>query len=101
MTLLVTLFLVLINIFLNITSTSPESESMTSMSLWVITCLLFVFGALFEYACILWVKYNNFKKDLPNDEKIQRILKQTDFIFLIIFPLLFLLFNIFYWWILL
>jgi len=53
MTLLVTLFLVLINIFTNITSNSPNVESLTSISAWVIACILFVFGALLGYAGLL------------------------------------------------
>ena len=53
MTLLVTLFLVLINIFTNITSNSPNVEGLTSISAWVIACILFVFGALIGYAGIL------------------------------------------------
>ena len=53
MTLLVTLFLVLINIFTNITSNSPNVEGLTSISAWVITCILFVFGALIGYAGLL------------------------------------------------
>ena len=56
MTLLVTLFLVLINIFNNITSNSPNVEGLTSISAWVITCILFVFGALSGYAGILFKK---------------------------------------------
>ena len=56
MTLLVTLFLVLINIFNNITSNSPNVEGLTSISAWVITCILFVFGALAGYAGILFKK---------------------------------------------
>ena len=56
MTLLVTLFLVLINIFNNITSNSPNVEGLTSISAWVITCILFVFGALAGYALILFKK---------------------------------------------
>jgi len=53
MTLLVTLFLVLINIFTNITTNSPNVEGLTSISAWVITCILFVFGALLGYAGLL------------------------------------------------
>ena len=53
MTLLVTLFLVLINIFTNITTNSPNVEGLTSISAWVIICILFVFGALLGYAGLL------------------------------------------------
>jgi hypothetical protein len=43
----------LINIFTNITSNSPNVEGLTSISAWVITCILFVFGALIGYAGLL------------------------------------------------
>ena len=56
MTLLVTLFLVLINIFNNITSNSPNVEGLTAISAWVITCILFVFGTPSGYAGILFKK---------------------------------------------
>jgi hypothetical protein len=61
MTMLVTLFLVLINIFTNITSSSPNVEGLSSISAWVIACILFVFGALVGYAGIL-IKKNKLVK---------------------------------------
>ena len=54
MALLVTLFLVLINIFNTITNLSPNVEGMTAISSWMIACILFVFGALTGYASILY-----------------------------------------------
>ena len=57
MTLLITLFLVLINIFINVTTTSPNTESLTSLSAWIITCILFLSCTLLEYGCILLYKY--------------------------------------------
>ena len=53
MTLLVTLFLVLINIFNSITVRSPKVEGFSAVSAWVLSCILFVFGALIGYAGIL------------------------------------------------
>ena len=55
MALLVTLFLVLLNIFINITSKSPNTKSLTSISAWVIACIIFVYGALIEYGFILLI----------------------------------------------
>ena len=57
MTLLVTLFLVLINIFNTITISSPNVEGLSSITAWIISCILFVFGALCGYAAILFKKY--------------------------------------------
>ena len=44
MALLVTVFLVLINIFNNITTNSPKSEGLTAIEIWMMACILFVFG---------------------------------------------------------
>ena len=54
MALLVTLFLVLINIFNTITNVSPNTEGMTAIASWMIACMFFVFGALLAYATILY-----------------------------------------------
>ena len=53
MMLLITLFLVVINIFNNLSSNSPSSSGFNAVSAWMISCLVFVFGALIAYAGIL------------------------------------------------
>merc|ERR1711953_665479 len=53
MALLVTLFLILVNIFNTTTTNSPKADGLNAMQSWVICCIFFVFGALFEYAIIL------------------------------------------------
>ena len=50
MALLITLFLVLINIFNNITTNSPKAEGLTAIEIWMLACILFVFG---KYFCFL------------------------------------------------
>ena len=73
MALLVTLFLVLINIFNNVTNVSPNTEGMTAISSWMLgqsvnlldltcmgilfltACIFFLFGALMSYAFILYI----------------------------------------------
>ena len=112
MTLLVTLFLVLINIFNNITITSPNTETMTALSAWMIACILFVFGALASYAGILFAKYMRSKvvpfttngvssnaggTMMPYIENGNETLKKADQLLLIIFPALFVSFNCAYW----
>merc|ERR1719266_290749 len=52
MALLVTLFLVLVNIFNTTTTNSPKADGLNAMQSWVICCIFFVFGALFEYSVI-------------------------------------------------
>ena len=44
MALLITLFLVLVNIFNNINSNSPKAEGLTAIEIWMLACILFVFG---------------------------------------------------------
>ena len=86
MTLLVTIFLVLINIFNNVTSNSPNVEGLTAISskdlsisliilqnclcfdysAWIITCILFVFGALAGYAGLLLRKNRLTRNDHIN-----------------------------------
>ena len=46
MALLITLFLVLVNIFNNVTTNSPKAETLTAIEIWMLACILFVFGAL-------------------------------------------------------
>ncbi len=50
MALLITLFLVLINIFNNITTNSPKAEGLTAIEIWMLACILFVFGE-----CVLFI----------------------------------------------
>ena len=54
---LVTVMLVLVNLFLNITSKSPNTDSLTAISCWMIGCILFVALTLMEYAIILSSKH--------------------------------------------
>ena len=53
MALLITIFLVLINIFNNITTNSPKAEGLTAIEIWMLACILFVFGK-FSVASILY-----------------------------------------------
>jgi len=46
MTILVTVFLVLVNIFNNITSKIPKADGLTAIEAFIIVCIIFVFGAL-------------------------------------------------------
>ena len=56
MALLVTLFLVLVNIFNTVTTNTPKAEGLTAIEAWMLACILFVFGTLTEYACLLFVR---------------------------------------------
>ena len=54
MALLVTLFLVLVNIFNTVTTNTPKAEGLTAIEAWMLSCILFVFATLTEYACLLF-----------------------------------------------
>ena len=58
MALLVTLFLVLVNIFNSVTGQAPKSEGLTAVETWVVMCILHVFCVLLEYAVILKIIQN-------------------------------------------
>jgi len=126
MALLVTLFLVLTNIFNTITNVSPNVEGMTAIASWMIACMFFVFLALLEYATILYFQLirrkfqlvkkrknltvihnkdcflyqgselNKRKDEISGIEQSQRLAK-TDTIFMYVFPVTFIVFNVFYW----
>merc|ERR1712002_556564 len=56
MALLVIVFLLLVNIFNTVTTNTPKAEGLTAIEAWMLACILFVFGALIEYAAILFKK---------------------------------------------
>ena len=93
MTLLITILLCLINIFNTITSESPYAKSFTSISTWMIVCILFVTSTLLQYGSILlfWKYKTNHKE---ND---QMILKTIDMISVTVEILAFMLFNLIFW----
>merc|ERR1719458_661366 len=122
MALLVTLFLVLVNIFNTVTTNTPKAEGLTAIEAWMLACILFVFGALIEYAAILFKKQKyvsgqhrvnlkivckeNFKYEVqersPANQAVtmQQLAEEywrIDKFFLKVFPTLFIIFNIIYW----
>lgn len=108
MAMLITLFLVLTNIFNIVTTNSPNTEGMTAIAAWMLVCIFFVFGALSGYAFLLWKKKKSCLKrkrirKTTDEESNRRNKRKEEFrskvddIFLVTFPLLFLLFNLIYW----
>ena len=117
MGLLITIFLVLINIFNGVKSNAPASSSLNAVDLYLIVCIGHVFVALVEYAIILFLNRGspsgiasnvetrgNFStakkpqtrehfKAWPNQDPSQN---KLDLISLVVFPLFFALFNIIY-----
>ena len=82
MAMLITLFLVLINIFNIVTSNSPNVEGMTAIAAWMLVCIFFVFGALVGYAYLLWkkkkscLKRKKTKKQSDEEIKLKQIRKE-------------------------
>jgi hypothetical protein len=60
MAMLITLFLVLINIFNIVTTNSPNVEGMTAIAAWMLVCIFFVFGAL-GMRVTIWLEIIFFK----------------------------------------
>lgn len=97
------------NCFLQIVITnSPNVEGMTAIAGWMIVCMIFVFGALLGYAWLLWKKKKSCLKrkrsrKLSEADGKARLKKKEEYrskvddIFLVSFPLAFLIFNIIYW----
>ena len=48
MALLITLFLVLVNIFNAITTNSPKADGLNALQAWVIACIFFIFGIFWK-----------------------------------------------------
>merc|ERR1719192_302931 len=70
MALLVTLFLVLVNIFNTVTTNTPKAEGLTAIEAWMLSCILFVFGCLIEYAIILLRKQSESVRPPPIHVKL-------------------------------
>ena len=111
--LLVTLFLVLVSMFLSVVTEAPKASFVTAKEIWMMVCMLFVFLAIAEYGTILVLPKKSAKKKLnPDvekkmDEKTDKKKKKKnkknkekhflDKIAIVVLPVLFFLFNIVYW----
>jgi len=94
MTLLITVFLVLINIFNTIQTNSPKADGLTAIEAWLIACIVFVFAALIEYTGILLQMK---LRKLTGSKRKKDNYALTDLAFFVLFPVLFILFNLLYW----
>ena len=113
--LLVTIFLVLVNIFDGAKSLAPFSKNLNAIDLYILFCIFLVFLALLEYAFILAREKLNrgriedirsiLEKTNSSTNHVQAIVKcnqccfkmELDTVALIIFPIVFIIFNITYW----
>merc|ERR1711953_771879 len=101
MGLLVILFLLLVNIFNTVATNTPKAECLTAIEVWMLACILFVCGALVEYAAILFKKQLYVSKQqkviLKTSEQLAEGFWRIDKFFLKCFPAIFVVFNIVYW----
>ena len=109
MGLIITIFLVLINIFNGIKSHSPVSPTLNAVDIYLVGCIGQVFLVLSEYAIVLSKDTFGFAfksietKSSENDgaskawsdNKFSR--NKLDIISIFIFPIIFVVFNIIYW----
>ena len=89
---IVTLILAQINIMNDVTSHSPNTESVTAISIWMLACISFVCFALLEYGCLLFYKHR-----IAAQHDTREILTKVDTIGLAISVFFFVLFNIIFW----
>ncbi|TRY73728.1 hypothetical protein TCAL_02532 [Tigriopus californicus] len=73
MALLVTLFLVLVNIFTHVSDNAPKAEGLTAVETWVVMCILHVFCVLSEYAIILKI----IQVEKRRNERTQKIITKS------------------------
>jgi len=73
MALLVTLFLVLINIFNSVREQAPISSRLNAVDLYLVVCVFFVFSALMEYAAILMLLKKRRKPRRTIDEGLKTL----------------------------
>ena len=115
MALLITILLVLINQFGTVVHTQPPNITPTAITLWFITCIVFVATALLAYASLLCQKAKlkrmlrvkmmktsgsinlRTNNDIEPLEKLENKLADWDFKFLICFPMAFSVCNFIYW----
>lgn len=114
---LVTIFLVLINIFNGVKSNAPASATLNAVDLYIVICIAQVFLALAEYAIVLFQNnysensisplraatinvslstQNNFMGTAPVCDGRQPLRHKLDSVSLCIFPIAFITFNIIY-----
>ena len=91
---LITLLLVLVNLFISVSANSPDTHALTYISTWVLACIIFVEVAVMEYGCILLFNHIMY---MPASEIGRKILHRLDSFALLISIAAFIVFNCIYW----
>ena len=76
MGLLITLLLLLVNLFISTAANIPNTNSLTPISIWVLACIIYVQLAILEYGCILLFKH--IKNYHPTSEFGKNIFHRVD-----------------------
>ena len=95
MGILVTLYLMSINIYLRLKA--PSTRGFSYIEIWTVGTQSTIVFAIFEYGIILaWKKYSNTAK-VDSNFIIDQKIKTIDLFSLIISIVFFVIFNVFYW----
>jgi len=110
MSLLVILFLVIINVFNNVRSNAPSSASsrLNAIDKFMMTCIFMIFSAIMEYALILSIytlelDKNSYQINRQNPGICGRIHmvfnnpRILDLLSIVLFSFSFILYNLWYW----
>ena len=89
MALLIILTLTVMNIMIGVIAKSPNTESLTSISGWIISCMIFIQAALIEYATILFIKHVWPDINAKNLKKVDTFSLVTSMIALTVFNIVF------------
>ena len=115
---LITVLLVLVNLFGTVVQTKPPTKYPTALEIWLIMCVKFVFGAILAYAVLLFksfspqfntktyynpsIKPASINPSISRDTNDKKVLHPTslrkwDKYCLVLFPIGYLIFNLIYW----
>lgn len=98
MALLITLLLMLVNIFLRIKTNSPHADAIHALGLWVIMCMCLVACAIVQYGLILFLKRRELRKVAPGKEqKTSKLIRKIDDWAILLFPTITVLLCACYW----
>ena len=75
MALLITLFLVLVNIFNAITTNSPKADGLNALQAWVIACIFFIFGKIL--LCFKLFSFSSFFSSVKSYNLLILIIKRN------------------------
>jgi len=97
MALLITIFLMLVNVSNASDSTLASSIGLTGLDLWLRACMAFVAAAIGEYFFLLFVKFRLKKEEDEGKEKINAYCSRVDRFAGFAYAFLMLVFNVCYW----